>query len=337
MFRQLSMATFASVIFLGMTGGLTGYAVPFGQAVKHIDELLHGLARSASKADEAAESAEALSQTLRRMRAVGNDISPSVARALQQHYRVLPPASLGDDTLLLVLSAHDDLVEPAIKLACRHPVAELGRRVELLHGQSAVSARSAVNALANGSSQESSAVLLRALGGRQVSSRQLIPALDEFAAATSPRTAGDVFEVICREQISRGSMKPLVSLKSGTRVLDGRHNGVHGLDGVGVWEDGCPCVFEFTINRQKDLAQTGQLSPAWVADRWNRMLAARPETVKELREMGLRDEYLKPVNDALAKSFHRKLIGKSPETISGMKRQAVDLSMDDLLYLGQGQ
>jgi len=199
-------------------------------------------------------------------------------------------------------------------------------------------ARIALDAVADGRVVQAVGDLtFRGVMGRQLSGRQideLVTGWKEF----DPFVAGEVFEVVARKQISRGTMSSRLPLRAGAEVIPGQYSGARGLDGIAATIDGRPCVFEFTISNSKSAGYTadiGQLSPDGIALRWNELLNL-PETKAELSRVGIDVKYLDSVNaDTVAREFGRKLIVDSPDKITDSGRLRWNLGMDDVLALNR--
>jgi hypothetical protein len=144
---------------------------------------------------------------------------------------------------------------------------------------------------------------------------------------------------VARAQLSGGALKSRSGLKEGSRVLVGKHDSKHGIDGIGVGPDGKPVIFEFSMYDKKALGLDTdglvQLSPEWVADRWSKLVAvATPARLDELRAAGIDPKWLKPVAADDAGSWARKLVVAHDSALTDTNRLAAKLGPGDLMILG---
>ena len=324
------------IMVLVLLSGMSDSSAATKTLVRGLDELLEWVARLADDADETASAtAKALAPTLNRLKSSGVEVTEPLAQYLFQRARGLPPQVLGDDALMRLLSREPQMLDSAFAAAKRVNHPDFGRCANLLVNQKPECARQVFAAIAGEMDGDAVTLLLRSLSGRTVSEKQLLSAIDACRGGAGIGTAADVFEVIARQQLAAGAMKGRLPLKQGSGVIDGRYNAIHGIDGIGVDASGVPVIFEFTIDKRKNLAATGQLSHDWNLSRWNRMIKNRPEVIEELKQLGVADRFIGVVDSATVKQMHRKLIANTDNCLSESNRLAVGLKAEDLLVLGR--
>ena len=304
---------------------------------KNIDELIEWIYKGAKQLPKA--QADEVVDVLRRYGAKGDDIAPEVASILR---RDLNSAAQGvlDADLLRLMSRAPTVREGAWALALKAKVREPGARLTQLAADLGTEAPTAMGRMAALMDTQDCAVLMRGLSPRMLSRSQVEQIVAGLKRAElSPTAQGEVFESVARAQLSGGALKARSGLKEGSRVIVGKHNSKHGIDGIGVGPDGKPVIFEFSMYDKKALGPDTdglvQLSPEWVADRWSKMVAAAtPARLDELRAMGVDPKWLNPVAAADAGSWARKLVVAHDSALTDTNRLAAKLGPDDLMVLG---
>lgn len=275
-----------------------------------------------------------LQRTIRRDVSKSNSISKSTFHLLQANRKSLSSRHLSDPAFVRFIEENPNLAEQAVDIAARFPIRNIGQRLDDLAVQSAGSARQILEVLPRLPESEAMA-FLRGIDGRELSNHQIAPLVKSLSESTNPNVAADAFELLARRQFETGAMRVRAGLKPGSTVIDGRFDRIHGIDGIGVGNDGRPIIFEFTIDRAKRLSRTGELSPQWTAERWNRLVAAQPDKIQELVRDGMDPAYVRPLASEEAGSLSRKLVGHTDQVLTDTNRLYAGLSMDDLIVLGR--
>ena len=340
--RTFLLVTLTGLYFVQGTAPVAAQASAIGRAAAKSGEIVGDLLRwigavgpKALRAGEDADEALAdLTKALSRMKSAGRDVSTDVAEALRKNIATLPRCVLRDDELFALASSSSSHCERLFAVAKVHPIENMGARLSRLVVECPEYGDDVLKFLSKVDSEAEGAWILRALSGREVNTKDINLALNACSKATSPNAAGELFEVIARQQSVIGVNRAKLGLKRGSHVLDGKYNRKHGLDGIGVAEDGRPVIMEFTINGKKSLENTGQLSPTSTASGWNKFIED-PARLKQVRELGVREEFLKPVSADTAASFGRKLVAPTDDCLTEANRLAAGLEMDDLVVLGR--
>ncbi len=308
-------------------------------AVKQVDELVEWVAKAARLKSVSPGVAEEVTRALRALAKYGDDIAPEVADLIRRDIDEIPSGLLDVD-LLRFLSKNGVAREGAWALALKAKVREPGARLAQLAADLGTEAPAAMGRMAALMDTQDCAVLMRGLSQRMLSRpqvEQIVAGLKR--AEISPTAQGEVFESVARAQLSGGALKSRSGLKDGSRVLVGKHNSKHGIDGIGVGPDGKPVIFEFSMYDKKALGPDTdglvQLSPEWVADRWSKLVAvATPARLDELRAAGIDPKWLKPVAADDAGSWARKLVVAHDSALTDTNRLAAKLGPGDLMILG---
>lgn len=305
--------------------------------VRYVDDLIRALSkargglRNPSRADEVMD-------VLRATAKQGEDISPEVAELIRRNIDSIPPAVI-DPWLIRFLSSNPAICDGAWELAMKAGVRNSGPRIAQLAADLGEGAGPMLSKLASTLSARDSAMLLRGLSGRMLSRNQVISIVDGLQLLADTRTKGEVFEAVTRAQLSRGALKAGSGLKEGGEVIVGKYDSIRGIDGIGVGPNGRPVIFEISMDRMKALSpdESGltQLSPAWTADRWNKMMQALPADRRaDLKRIGVDDEWLRTVTPDEARTWTRKLVAAHESALTDANRLAAELGSDDLLLLG---
>lgn len=159
----------------------------------------------------------------------------------------------------------------------------------------------------------------RALDGKTVNPKLLAEAVYKISDTNAYKTpVGDLWETIAAAQANNGRVWAL-GLKKGSVIIDGKSTSIHGIDGIGVSASAKPIIIDYTIN--KNIAASGmpyQMSPEWVAVRWNKFVLI-PENASKLERMGVAKKYIRAVSaEEVEIKFIRKLVVPKGGTVAGM-------------------
>ena len=280
------------------------------------------------------EAVDDVTLALQKMRSAGTEVSGEVSALLKRDLAKITAGKV-DEVLLAVLSSKPSICEPAWNIVVRTDLRDLGPRVKVLAQELGEKAPRVFKAIDTQCDNDATVALFKGLSGRQLSRRQVEEIADAFRKTDLDSVArGEAFECVARAQLSHGVQKSQSGLRDGSRVICGKYNEVNGIDGIGVAADGRPVIFEFTMDRQKDLASTKQLSPDWTTDRWNRLLQEKTSIKDELKQAGIDDRWLRQVTAEDARSWPRKLVAANESAINEANRLAAEIKMDDLFVLG---
>jgi hypothetical protein len=171
--------------------------------------------------------------------------------------------------------------------------------------------------------------LSRGLSGKTIDSRVLDDAFASARTCLDPDELGTLTEKVTESLINAG--RPLnrgrttLPLKKGTKLVEGKVGGNHGIDFVGVGSNGKPQIVEVTAG--KSVAETSdgyQMSAEWVAANWKRFIEkADPE---ELGKMGFDRKYLDPrriTPDFVRKEFDLYAVFPESAGLSGRVHTAI--------------
>lgn len=310
---------------------------PVKQAGKILGELIYWLSDAKKLGKVADESAELLSETAKRMRAVGDDLHPRLFSYIKKNFNDIPTGVYRDDVLLKFLSQQPDLIESTMRVAEKCPITRLGTTLETIARESPKDFEKAISHLGTaGFKGEQAGFFFKAVGGKPTSQKQIGEVVDAFrnSGVGGGNLAGEMFEVMARQQLAQGTMRIKAGCKPFCRVVSGQHNAIHGIDGISIAVDGKPILFEFTIDANKNLQKTGQLSPEWCKTRWNLLHAKRPEVLDELVKAGMDPKYAKAWSLTEAKEVPKKLVASTQACLTDANRIAVGLKPEDLFLLG---
>ena len=339
---RLAVLAAAGVLMCGAVP-VTVHARPEPRQVtavaKQLDELIEWLAKAAKLKTVAPEVADDLTRVLNDLARYGDDIAPEVASIIRRDIDRIPRGALDADLLRLV-SKDSTVREGAWALALKAKVREPGARLAQLARDLGSEASTTMGRLAALLDTQDCAVLMRGLSPRTLSRAQV----EQITAALrkaelSPTAQGEVFEAVSRAQLSGGALRAQSGLKEGGRVVVGKHNSKHGIDGIGAGQDGRPVIFEFSMYDKKalgpDVDGLVQLSPEWVADRWSKMIAAASsDRLAELKAIGVDSKWLKPITPSEASGWSRKFVVASESALTDANRLAAKLGPNDLMVLG---
>jgi hypothetical protein len=237
---------------------------------------------------------------------------------------------------LISLANHNpNLIESLFKLSIKYPNPNCGKLLTILRTDSPKYFDKAVIELTDNFSDEALNLFFRTLDQKPVSSKQIETVVDAFRNTDDGgQLAGQMFEAMSRRKLPAGNMRQKTGLQRYSNVFDGQWNGVNGIDGIGIGIDGRPVIFEFTIDKSKNLAKTKQLSPEWCADRWNKLVAAKPELEAQLIASGMERSCWKSLTPIEAGKLKRFLIASDAACLNEANRLASRLGPNDLLVLG---
>ena len=308
-------------------------------ALRNVDELIEWIAKAAKLKTVAPEVADDLTRVVRDLARFGDDVAPEVAAIVKRDIDRIPRGAFDAD-LLRLMSKNAAVREGAWALAMKAKVREPGARLAQLASDLGAEAPVTMGRLAALLDTQDCAVLMRGLSPRMLSRSQVDQIVNGLRKAElSPTAQGEVFEAVSRAQLSGGALKAKSGLKDGVKVVVGKHNSKHGIDGIGADPDGRPVIFEFSMYDKKTLSPDvdglAQLSPEWVADRWSKMIAsASPSRLAELKQIGVDAKWLKPVAASDAGAWARKLVVAHEAALTDANRLAAKLGPNDLMVLG---
>lgn len=307
------------------------------QAAKYLDELLEWAVKAGKNLPNPAVGDE-LVDLLKAMATKGDELSPMVVELIKRNLKNIPVGVL-DEELLKVMSANPELAESALQLAMKAAVRKPGARIAMMIKDLGPGAPTTLAKLVASLTDEEATILMKAwnrlLSGSDWT--KLAAALER--ADLPPRVKGEIFESLTRFQLSKGALRSKSGLKQGGKVIAGQYNGVHGIDGIGAAEDGSPVIYEISMFKDKALTADAnglvQLSPTWVADRWNKLIEnATPQQLDELKAIGIDPKWLRKVTPEEADRWIRKLVAAHQSALTDANRFAAQLGPDDLLLLG---
>ncbi|MDA9934885.1 hypothetical protein N9B88_03855 [Rubripirellula sp.] len=234
------------------------------------------------------------------------------------------------------ISKYPDLAPDAAGILQKLPSLECGRLLSKLSKESPRYSQQAVKHIASSFPEQTLGLLARCTSGRTVSNKQILAVIDEFRKiGDNGATAGDMFELIARSQMSFGTNSIRAGLKKGSRIIEGQYDSVHGIDGIGVALDGRPVLMEYTIDGSKNLKKTDQLSGTWCMTRWNKLVDENPKLGSELIKNGMDPSHWKKITADEALKWPRKLIAPDPRCLNETNRLAVGLDANDLILIGK--
>ncbi len=301
-------------------------AAGVGPVVSKIDDVIRAVRQvGRSYGDDAVRAAEKLLQELpseagdtaaQMYRRYGDDFAKSVVRSPALHRKLLSECPELMEAFLKLEKVHD----PAIVMQM------VGRLRAMRNGES-LSAK-LLPALADADGNQF-IQLFRGLSGKTVDSRMLDDAFVSARGCLDPDELGTLTEKVADSLISAG--RPLnrgrttIPLKKGTRLVEGKVGGNHGIDFIGVGTNGRPQIVEVTAG--KSVAQTSdgyQMSAEWVAANWRRFIErADPE---DLGRMGFDRKFLDPrriTPDFVRKEFDLYAVFPESAGLSGRMHTAI--------------
>jgi hypothetical protein len=228
------------------------------------------------------------------------------------------------------------LAPDAANILSKLPTDQCGLLLLKLSIESPRHFQKAVKHMSSSFSEETLFLLVRSTSDKTVSNKQILAVIDEFRRiGDNGGTAGDMFELIARIQMTVGNNRIKAGLMKHTKIFEGQYNSIHGIDGIGVTPDGLPVLMEFTIDGSKNLKKTDQLSGTWCMTRWNKLVDENPNLGGELIKNGMDPSYWKKITADEALKWPRKLIAADPRCLNETNRLAVGLDANDLILLGK--
>lgn len=333
----------ASLLLLGCMSFFTSRSIgtpQVGTAVKavakNVDDVLRWLKVIKGGAAQA-DVVDDLSRAVVNCSAAGTDLSDDVVRLLKRDIGKLAAGNI-DEALLIMMSKNPKVCESAWNIAVRTGMRDVAPRVEILVKELGDKAPRLLKGIEQQFDVDNIVCFFKGMSGRQLSRRQVESFTDALRKTDLDSVAqGDAFECVGRAQFARGVQKSKTGLKDGSPVIGGKYNEANGIDGIGVTSNGTPVIFEFSMDRAKDLAKSSepaQLSRAWTSDRWSRMIESQPATVQKLSDMGIDGKWLRAVRAEDIGSWSRKLVLANESAITNANRMAAELGPDDMFALG---
>jgi len=191
--------------------------------------------------------------------------------------------------------------------------------------------------------------LKRLLDGKTYSPEAVVNVINGFKKAAGEGVIslshwGDFLEDMAKTAIDSGRMQ--VGIKKGSTLIRGQHTGRTGIDLIGVAEDGRPLILEvggwknFADKGLRDASGMVEMSPAWVADRWNKIFnIADPneleKVIQKFREMGIPPRYLPPniVTPEMVKTgFIRKVVVPDTTQVKNLAEIGMDGTKDVVTF-----
>lgn len=134
-----------------------------------------------------------------------------------------------------------------------------------------------------------------AIGGKTYSSDSIQGILNKSKDLHIPEAyRGNLLELVGSKVLASGRKFENLSLKKGTKLVDGQFNAIHGIDKIGISPDGKPILIEMSLNKHfgKNLTLDGvQMSPQWCAANWQKFVSKHPDKVDELIANGMSPKY----------------------------------------------
>lgn len=270
----------------------------------------------------------------------GEDISPEVLALLKRDYLAKCTASTIDPTLLRLMTHRPELRDVVWELATKAPVRDVGPRLKFLAEELGAGATRVLAAITRQMPEYEWQLLMRALNRNTLSSEQIGALVEAIARLDiAPTQMGELYEVVARQLLTSGQLRVKAGLKPGSKVVAGKHNAIHGIDGIGAAPDGVPAIFEFSMYPGKKLASDSeglvQLSHPWIASRWNELIdSASPERLEELAQIGIDRKWLRTVSEQDVKTWLRRFVAAHESALSDANKMAAGLGPDDLILLG---
>ena len=332
------------ISFFALAGGPLPLAaagpepVQVGSVLRHIDEAFDWAFRVGKNLPAA--QAEELMDVLKAVARSGDDITPEVLRLLKRDYLTKCTRGTLDPALLRLMSDRPELCEVAWALATKAPIQKIGPRLVFLAQELGASAPRVLGKLASAMPEQEWQLLMRALNGKNMSRDQVMELVDALRKLdVAPTQQGELFELSARQLLSGGMHKANSGLKPGSKIISGKHNAIHGIDGIGTAANGAPVIFEFSMYPLKklntDADGLAQLSPKWVVSRWNELISgASRERLEELAQLGIDPKWLRQVSEQDVAEWVRKFVAADESALSAANRMAAGLGPDDLILLG---
>lgn len=176
--------------------------------------------------------------------------------------------------------------------------------------------------------------LHRILHGKTYSPDTLSKTISLAKQYLGPRQAGELTERAGTAAVN-ASRVPDLQIKKGTQLIEGKHNGLHGIDRIGLDPDGHPLIVEFTAGKNfKEAGDPVQMTADWVAERWNKLLA-NGASADALRDLGVPEKFLKPgavSADVVRHEFVRKVVVPKDTRISNFATTGLDGTKDLITF-----
>jgi hypothetical protein len=310
-----------------------------GAAVRAIDDLIEWAVKMRKALPEPHMADDAI-DALRGVAKTGDDVAPEVVELFKRDFHKVRPGAI-DPQFIRMMSRAPAVRDAVWDIALKVPAKGTGQVLASLVDDLGPRAPSVLSRISTQLSSEEAAVLIRGLTPRLLSQDRVQELKKVFQRVDMASIdQGELFEAVARAQISGGALKAKNGLKEGARVVKGQHNSRHGIDGIGAGPEGRPVIFEFSMYERKvldaDANGLTQLSPEWVADRWNKMIAAAPAgRIEELNRLGIDEQWLKPTSAKEVLTWSRKLVVADESALTDANRLAAKLGPDDLLVLGK--